>query len=582
MKIMLFSAFKLKNIAKAVCFTLGVSALAGCDVQSDAVDDPNAPSGDLTPPILTLTGPAEVTIESFESGIPYVEMGATGLDYVDGPVSISPTGIEDVDTTKLGMYLITFDAVDHDGNAAETISRTVTVVQAVDRTAPVITLNGEADISFTRYEDTYIEEEDGGATALDAFQNFIGTGVVDVTTSGDVVNNDKPGVYTITYTATDIAGNTRTVDRTVTVVGDPEEPVLTLEGESTMTLLVNRPYREFGANAFDPGENGDGVMTVPAPTGDTVDVTTPGTYTLTYSVTDTQNKTVSEVRTVEVVTLENSRPFVFELTTFALDETFSLKTAPTDDFYINWGEGDAEVNIVGAEGVTNTFETPGKHTVTIRTNYVGGSYDKFQTEIAEDISKLTSIMQWGDIRWYNFQNSFQNSGTFTVWPTDVPDIERTKHPDTLATGIYRNTFNGSQFNQPLNLWDMEGQTNVLNMMLNAVNFNQPLDKWDMSAITAAKNSFNGMVSFDQNLGSWNLSALTNGKNANGTFSGTIGWSVANWDATLVGWAAQGLTGVSKIVAGSNYHSSAVGTPAVETLIGLGWSINDAGEEIVAP
>ena len=73
----------------------------------------------------------------------------------------------------------------------------------VDRTAPVITLTGSASVTLDA-GDTYTEE---GATA-DTGETVTVTGTVDT---------DTPGDYTITYTATDAAGNTGTASRTVTI-----------------------------------------------------------------------------------------------------------------------------------------------------------------------------------------------------------------------------------------------------------------------------------------------------------------------------------------------------------------------------
>jgi hypothetical protein len=77
----------------------------------------------------------------------------------------------------------------------------------VDTTAPVITLNGEANTTLN-VGVTYTE---AGATATD---NVDGT--VTVVTTG-TVDTTAAGTYTITYTATDAAGNVGTNTRMVTV-----------------------------------------------------------------------------------------------------------------------------------------------------------------------------------------------------------------------------------------------------------------------------------------------------------------------------------------------------------------------------
>ena len=59
---------------------------------------------------------------------------------------------------------------------------------------------------------------DAGATATDA------SGDVTVVTSGDTVDANTLGTYTITYTSTDASGNSGTGTRTVNVV-DTTAPV---------------------------------------------------------------------------------------------------------------------------------------------------------------------------------------------------------------------------------------------------------------------------------------------------------------------------------------------------------------------
>ena len=79
---------------------------------------------------------------------------------------------------------------------------------SADTTAPVITIvNGEA--ITVNQNSNYV---DAGATAIDNID-----GAVSVTSSGSV-NTAIPGTYTITYSASDAAGNTATKNRTVTVV----------------------------------------------------------------------------------------------------------------------------------------------------------------------------------------------------------------------------------------------------------------------------------------------------------------------------------------------------------------------------
>ncbi len=156
-----------------------------------------------------------------------------------------------------------------------------------DVTAPVITLNGPASQTLECHVSTYTEQ---GATAADDRD-----GAVAVTTSGSVNVNAK-GTYTITYTASDAAGNTASATRTVTVV-DTTPPAITLNGAASQSLECHlESYTEQGATAVDAC---DGAVAVVV--SGSVDANTEGTYTLTYTATDGSGNTASATRTVTVV-----------------------------------------------------------------------------------------------------------------------------------------------------------------------------------------------------------------------------------------------------------------------------------------
>lgn len=93
------------------------------------------------------------------------------------------------------------------------ISTSTSTPQSTDTTAPVVVLNGAAAIQIN-IGDTFA---DPGATATDDVDGdltakIVVTGTVDTATAG---------LYTLTYTAIDVAGNHGSVSRVVTVVAPP-------------------------------------------------------------------------------------------------------------------------------------------------------------------------------------------------------------------------------------------------------------------------------------------------------------------------------------------------------------------------
>jgi len=80
---------------------------------------------------------------------------------------------------------------------------------------------------------------------------------------------------------------------------DTTKPILTLNGESNITITVGNAYIDAGATATD---NVDGNITSNIITSGTVDTNTAGTYTLTYTVSDVAGNSADRVtRTVNIV-----------------------------------------------------------------------------------------------------------------------------------------------------------------------------------------------------------------------------------------------------------------------------------------
>jgi len=145
-----------------------------------------------------------------------------------------------------------------------------------DDVPPVITLNG-VNPATVELGTTYV---DAGATALDAYH-----GATTVTSSG-TVDTSAVGSYTITYSATDLDGNTATATRTVNVV-DTTAPVVTVTGDNPATVELGSTYTDAGATATDASG------TVEVTSSGTVDSDTIGTYTITYSSTDASDNTLA-------------------------------------------------------------------------------------------------------------------------------------------------------------------------------------------------------------------------------------------------------------------------------------------------
>ena len=247
---------------------------------------------DLTPPVITLNGSDPLTVEC---GDAFTDPGAEADDACDGVVSVTVGG-DTVDTSTLGAYTITYDAVDAAGNNATQVTRDVEVV---DTTPPVITLNGDAAITV----ECLSQFVDPGAAADDTCDSEVPVNVSVLSapskgTPPSLVDTSVLGDWVLAYDAVDDSGNAAAqVTRTVTVV-DTTPPEITLNDSDPLVVECGDAFTDPGAFASDTCE-GDIQVTVG---GDTVDTSTVGTHTITYDASDSSgNMATQETRDVEVV-----------------------------------------------------------------------------------------------------------------------------------------------------------------------------------------------------------------------------------------------------------------------------------------
>ena len=153
-----------------------------------------------------------------------------------------------------------------------------------DTTPPVITLSGDASIAHEQGT-TYSDE---GATATDNVD-----GNVNIVVSG-AVDEASAAIYTLTYSASDNAGNSSTAIRTV-VVADTLAPVLTLNGDAIVIIEQKTVFSDPGATATD-SVDGSLEVAVSGVVGSAV-----GDYTLAYTATDAAGNAASMDRMVTVI-----------------------------------------------------------------------------------------------------------------------------------------------------------------------------------------------------------------------------------------------------------------------------------------
>ncbi|WOV93915.1 MAG: DUF5011 domain-containing protein [Candidatus Nitrosoabyssus spongiisocia] len=94
------------------------------------------------------------------------------------------------------------------------------------------------------------------------------------------------------------------MNRTI-VVRDTTPPVITLNGNSTITLFVGATYNEQNATTDD-----DSPVTIG---GDTVDANTEGNYTITYNSADPSGNNATQVVRTVIISVPDTIPPVITL-----------------------------------------------------------------------------------------------------------------------------------------------------------------------------------------------------------------------------------------------------------------------------
>lgn len=242
----------------------------------------------LATPVITITGDNPLY---HDVNTPYSDPGATAVDGNGNDITASITVQIGVKQDILGNYEVNYSVNDGQGGTA-TAKRTVIVT---DRYAPVV--SGQANVTVCLNDNNFVEPP------VSATDNYFPT--VNVQRTGSF-NVNLPGQYTITYTATDAAGNTTAFVRTITVV------------DCTQTTGVAEVQK-----------NSLGVY--PNPSNGIFEVIYTGEPCGQLTITDLQGRTV---HSSEVVTLGNGRTPI------------NISGVPAGFYFLNFQNTTVKISIV--------------------------------------------------------------------------------------------------------------------------------------------------------------------------------------------------------------------------------------------
>ncbi len=181
--------------------------------------------------------------------------------------------------------------------------------QIIDTNVPLETIKGWVDtaasnkswliLTFHQVADlaTLQQNNDVGGITPEDFQTIVSyiAGVRDGSVNPILVKNIRD---VLPMMATDVIGSVDPLDTLA--------PVITLQGSSTVSLMVGTPYVDAGATAND---NVDGDITSSIVVTTTVNTAVVGTYSVTYNTIDAAGNHADEVTRTVVVT-QNSIPSI--------------------------------------------------------------------------------------------------------------------------------------------------------------------------------------------------------------------------------------------------------------------------------
>ena len=202
-----------------------------------------------------------------------------------------------VEFQNLGEYDVTISAADAYGNSSETTVR----VASVDQTAPVLS-NLPNEFTLTEYDAE--PEFLSGVTATD---NVDGDLTGDIIVDALNVSYGAPGSYSVTYRVYDLSGNC--AEETVPLeIRDTTPPAIALSSES-VSVNTGSEALDFSGYLSSASDVTDGDLTSSVTIDDSaVNYKVPGSYNVTYTVTDSSGNSSQKIVVVHVTAPEPMSP----------------------------------------------------------------------------------------------------------------------------------------------------------------------------------------------------------------------------------------------------------------------------------
>ncbi len=257
---------------------------------------------DTTAPTVN-AGDNRQTNSSFTQSSASANDGLTGIDSYawtkqSGPGSVTFTDSNELNTeisevSLDGTYVLRLTVTDQAGNTA-----TDDITLIWDTTSPEIELTDFPDLITNQTTASFSFSGSESVSTPITFACKIDAQSFNSCTSPKAYTLLSEGAHSVTIRATDSVGNMHTSNPYGWTI-DTTAPVISLTGNSNVTVVQGQAYNDPGATASD---NLDGTISEDIITTNPVNTNTVGTYIISYNISDRAGNPATEItRTVTVV-----------------------------------------------------------------------------------------------------------------------------------------------------------------------------------------------------------------------------------------------------------------------------------------
>lgn len=266
----------------------------------------------------------------------------------------------------------------------------------------------------------------------------------------------------------------------------------------------------------------------------------------------------SDIGSIAGITFPSDFTFAIDTSLGDATPTFRLPLSGTVSFTVDWGDGNSDTITSDTDpAMDHTYASGGTYDIALN-----GTIGEWNTGTTTDRTKVTDVKQWG----VNFvDGDFQN---FTNLTSDTA-------PGQPFVTSFANFYGDcSSFDGDITNWDVSGVSLMNGTFNRASVFNQDISSWHTPSVLSMSGMFNDAFAFNQNIGGWDIGSLQSC-----TFMLTdSGLSTANYDALLIGWAAQAPNIKSNVTLSTGPQRTSASLAAYNTLTSAtySWNISDGG------